>query len=92
MKRFVILPKNMPARLPVWSTAVVWLLLDRLKPPEWVWGAVGFLMLTIWLILIYAVCTQETVDLFKDQDENERWRAASLKQREEEIRARGRVS
>ncbi len=35
--------------MPVATTAITYLLLDRWAPPGWVWGVVGTLVLMLWL-------------------------------------------
>lgn len=57
--------KNLPVRWPLWSSITTWLLLDRLQPPGWVWGAVGCVFALLWIILIIAFFTEEHVDIFK---------------------------
>lgn len=57
--RKVLHAGQMPAKLPITWTAVVWLLMDRLKPPAFVWGVVGTWVVIIWLIAIIAVWTQD---------------------------------
>jgi len=41
----VLKPNNLPTRLPVWSTATSFLLLERFDAPQWLWGALGFFFL-----------------------------------------------
>lgn len=60
----VISRKNLPMPLPVGPTIVVWLLLDRLKSPSWVWGAVGTVVAFLWLIAFIHICgLEEKVEL-----------------------------
>jgi hypothetical protein len=40
---------EMPTRLPLYQTATAWLLIDRLDAPGWVRGAVGVVLLLIWI-------------------------------------------
>ena len=59
----VIAGKNLPIRLPITLSILLWLLLDRLGAPSWVWGVVGTLLAIVWIVAIYAVFTQESVEL-----------------------------
>jgi hypothetical protein len=49
MKRVVIHTSAFPIRMPVATTAITYLLLDRWAAPGWVWGVVGTLVLMLWL-------------------------------------------
>lgn len=59
-KQKVISPKSLPARLPIWQTAVVWLLLDRFHAPGWVQGAVWMLIGVFWVLSAVSVFYLET--------------------------------
>lgn len=59
----VIAGKNLPMRLPIGLSILLWLLLDRLGAPSWAWGCVGTMLAIIWAVSIYAVFTQESVEL-----------------------------
>lgn len=48
-KTKVIHPENLPTRAPLWSSVVMWLLLDRLQPPGWWWGVVGTVFALFWI-------------------------------------------
>lgn len=67
MGRKVLMYKNLPTRLPVVSTTVAWLLLDRLQAPGWVWGAVGAFYVLIWIICLYGFWTEENIDIFGEK-------------------------
>ena len=63
MKKRIVLDHNcLPSRLPIWTSATAWLLLDRFSPSGWVWGAVGCFFLLLWIVAIWAVVTQEKVN------------------------------
>ena len=64
----VISPKNEATKLPLWSTLIVWLVLDKTQPPQWVWGGVGTIFALIWIVCIVAIIKQEHVDIFKDKE------------------------
>lgn len=59
----VIAAKNLPMRLPISLSILLWLLLDRLAAASWAWGCVGTLLAIIWIVAIYEVFTQESVEL-----------------------------
>lgn len=59
----VVATKNLPMHPPITLTIACWLLLDRLRAPAWVWGAVGTLLGLIWLIALYEIFTQEPTEL-----------------------------
>lgn len=60
-KRKEINPKYLPTRLPIVSTAVLWLLLDRMAAPQWLWGAAGLFVLAWWAAAIYVILRVEFV-------------------------------
>lgn len=55
----VISHKHLPSRLPIMTTIVIWLLLDRLHPPGWYWGVVITLVAILWIGGIVSI-THET--------------------------------
>jgi hypothetical protein len=59
----VISGKNLPARLPIWPTITMYLLLDKAHPPQWALGAIALLWVIFWIIAIIAVTHQEPVDI-----------------------------
>jgi hypothetical protein len=67
--RRVISGRNLPSRIPLWSTLTVWLLLDRYQPPGWVWGAVGLFFLLIWAAWLHDSFTKVDVDLLSNHKE-----------------------
>lgn len=52
-KRIALSGKNAPRGLHLQSFAVVWLLLDRFKAADWVWGVAGTVGFFILWILLY---------------------------------------
>jgi len=60
----VISSRCLPAKLPLMSSIVIWLLLDRLHCDQWVWGAVGVMFAFLWVLAIYLVWSQKQVDIF----------------------------
>ncbi len=62
----VVAYKNLPSRPPFLQGILFWLLLDRLKPPGWVWGAVGCLY-GIWVVITFVAMfgIEDTTDIFE---------------------------
>lgn len=52
---YVIKPKHLPPRLNLTFYGVVWLLLDRFQPPEWVWGVAGCLCAFLFITSLIAI-------------------------------------
>ena len=65
MSTKVISAKNLPARLPIFSTAVFYLLMDNLNASPVAWGVGITLVVILWIVAIIAICTQEHVDVIK---------------------------
>lgn len=51
--------KYLPTRFPVWQTVVVWLVLDRLQPGDWLQGAAWTFMVFVW-IATFVMVLKET--------------------------------
>lgn len=67
----VIAFKNQRRRIPLWPTVMTLLVCDRFNAAEWVWGAIGFFLVLIWIGYFWEVATikEIEVDLFaKDED------------------------
>ena len=64
-KKKVIHHRNLPFRSPFGFGLVMWLALDRLSAPGWVWGAVGCLFLFLVATWIVSIWTEEDVDIFE---------------------------
>ena len=56
---------NMPSKLPVDATAITYLLLENFDAAGWIWGACGVVIIFLWAIQIYSVCTAEYIDIFE---------------------------
>lgn len=52
-KRIALSQKNLPRGLNLQFFAVIWLLLDRLRAPEWVWGVAGSVGFFLFVVLLY---------------------------------------
>jgi len=59
----VIKRSNLPIRLPIFPTAVAFLLLDRFHAVGWVWGAVGTVFLLAWIGIFVAWVKEDEVEL-----------------------------
>jgi hypothetical protein len=59
----VISRKQLPTNLPTQFTLLMWLVLDKLDSPGWVWGVVGTLVAILWASAIHAMYTQEPTRL-----------------------------
>jgi len=66
-KRTVISRDNFPSRLPVMVTLVFWLTLDRFNAAQWIYGAVGLLLLLFWINAIIRIVNDEEVDIFENK-------------------------
>ncbi len=61
-KRNVLSRSNLPTQFPLLSSIVLWLVMDRLNSPQWLYGALGAIMALIWIGSIYTFFTEkETV-------------------------------
>jgi hypothetical protein len=49
----------MPAQLPVQTTALAYLLLDRWSAPGWVWGVVGTVLALFWVLAVVRMYTDK---------------------------------
>ena len=72
MKRKVVSYKSLPAHIPLLSTAVIYLFLDKFHAPEWLWASVGTLWAIFFITCTVVVFAQESVDLFlKSEEKND---------------------
>lgn len=72
-RRMVLSHRQLPSRLPIWSTLVAWLVLDRLQAPQWVWGAATVLFVAIWVGSINSICNETQATLSElDPPQNRR--------------------
>lgn len=65
-KRHVIHPRNWKLKPPIMPGIVLWLFLDRLHAPQWLYGVIApllFLWLVIWMI---EVSNSEEVDVIQE--------------------------
>ena len=59
MSRTVLPWAVMPAQLPVQTTALAYLLLDRWSAPGWVWGVVGTVLALFWVLAVVRMYTDK---------------------------------
>jgi len=55
--------KNAPRSIRLSFYAVVWLLMDRLQPAGWVWGAVGLTCAILFVVSVIDFFAAEEVEL-----------------------------
>lgn len=58
-------PSNMPLRLPVTSTVVLYLLLDKLQAAGWIQGVAWTVMGLLWVVAVAAIFNSERLEEFK---------------------------
>jgi len=58
--------KNLPTKLPVGITVLIWLMLDKMNASDLTYGIAYTLVVMAWIGAIYKMYNRETVDLFKD--------------------------
>lgn len=58
-KRKVMMWKQLPSRLPIQDSCVLWLMLDRFQAVGWVKGAAWTSMAIVWAAVIYGFCQEE---------------------------------
>lgn len=59
----VISKKNLPTRSPILATVVYVLAMDYWNAPQWLWGAVGLLLIFIWIAWIVSFFNQDEIDV-----------------------------
>lgn len=64
----VIKRKNLPVKLPLNSTAIAYLLLDKFNSPGIVWGIAGTFCVLLWIIYIAIIVKEKEIDLFKGDE------------------------
>lgn len=65
MTHRVIKRSNQPIHVPVGTTVLLWLVLDRLHAAGWVQGVAWTMMALLWAGAIYSIWTEEEVDVLK---------------------------
>lgn len=64
--RKVICVDNLPTRMPLFQTAVLYLLYDRFGATGWVVGVCGTLAVLMWLAYLASTLIESQVDILKD--------------------------
>jgi hypothetical protein len=67
--RRVISPRQLPVRLPLGTTAWIYLLLDRWQASAFVWGLAVCCVTVLWIVSVVALWTQHTVRLAELSEE-----------------------
>jgi hypothetical protein len=68
MKKYKISTTNMPTRIPLTSTAIALFLLDYYNAPGWLWGVLITILSLAWMAAIYAIFSEDYVDIFTEKD------------------------
>lgn len=63
----VIARKYMPTNLPLLTTAVAYLFLDKFQAAGWVWGAASVVLLLFWAGGIYSLYQEEQYEVVLGQ-------------------------
>lgn len=70
--KYVISKNNIPRKLPVFAALTSYLALEHFNAPEWLYGAVGFLFLLIFIGAIHGIVVQEEVEIFPATEEEKK--------------------
>lgn len=62
----VLKRNNLPTRLPLWQSITCLLALEHWNAPEWMYGVMGLLFLSLWIASIIMLAKEEGVDLLKN--------------------------
>lgn len=65
----VIAHKNLPSRAPVSFSIMVFLALEHWHAPEWLYGAVGFIVVLMWISYFIIKYRETDIDIFKDKNQ-----------------------
>jgi hypothetical protein len=63
-KKKIVSTNNLRTKSPLHITLTVWLVLKVSTAPEWVWGAIGVLVLVAWIS--WFKDDYEEIDIFND--------------------------
>ena len=61
---------NLPQKLPIVSTAVAYLILDKFQAHSFVWGIIGTMFFIFWAVSIINLIISEQVDVFEVNNKN----------------------
>ncbi len=59
----VISFNQLPTRLPVGWSCLIYLMMDKFQAGALAWGIVGTLMAIVWIVSITVICKEERVKL-----------------------------
>ncbi len=62
----VLHPKNLPTRLPITTTTVAWLALDRLHAPQWLWASTATVGALLWIAAVMLLFKETRVRLWPE--------------------------
>jgi hypothetical protein len=62
-RRQVLSRNNIPTGLPVVSTLVWFLTMERFNAPAWLWGTMGTILALGWIGSIYNLVTEKETEL-----------------------------
>lgn len=63
-KRKVLALRSIQSRPPLIFTLLMWVMLDHFDPAGWMWGAVGVLVILLWVAYAATLGKEEVVDPF----------------------------
>jgi len=63
MQKKVIHPKNLPAKLPIFQTATVYLLVDKFQIHGVLLGVICTIGVALWLMFIYVIHQEKRTDI-----------------------------
>jgi len=68
MKKYKVIDRtNLPFRAPIYALLLMWLVLDRLSVPDWVWGSFGLFAVLVVSAWVLSFWREESTDIFKDK-------------------------
>jgi hypothetical protein len=65
--RRLIWTGNLPMRIPIWQTLLVWVALDHFRAPAWLWGGAALFLILLWAAWIHQVSTRDSVDVLSNR-------------------------
>lgn len=69
MENKVVSRKNLPSSLPILTTAVIYLLLDKFHVSDVIWGAFGVIVVLMWVGALVSITKQNQVNPFKKENQ-----------------------
>lgn len=76
IKKYYLKTSNRRLAVPFWIAT--WLLMDRLKAPEWLYGIYWFLVILCVVCFIYNLCYYEEIQV-DAQDILKSWKESEIK-------------